>query len=614
MNTPFVDVLAQEIPPEKQEKFFVKPPHIDRLISPKSAIIIGERGCGKTTVLKYLEECFNKPEKEFEYIGIYHRFETARYKALVNPDFSENQNIRVFSQAISSILMKQLCTTLCEIKRNRSDVITNEKEICSRICHLVEADNTDSITTFDKLGDLFEYFRSKTAINSLNDNWVCYFDYSTLLATFCMELRKQKGFNNTCFCVLFDELENLSISQQKVINSFIKGATYYLTYKVCMRPDGFLTSNTLAQTEDIREIDDYEEINYVNDIIGKENEVTQHLKEICANRIKYFYEQENVKYTTSDLDIEEYLQIVTNKEEVESWERVSEYKDNLLNELMVIYPNRRNELSKIDDVIKLRLIKVLYDKEKNEQEIFANLIDETDVYKNWMHNYKVNIMYLIASECEQEKKYCGFKAFIKLANSNTRRILEILHYAFGDYNNDRKPYKSINIEKQTYAVNKLSKSYFDQINKIPYTGNKVKNLAFSLGSLFARNMKDGRIRKFEVNSFAIVSTHTLSDEQRKELDMVLHDSIVWGVLLPFQANKIKNRGEMVLDGRDLVLHPLLSPYFKFSYRKRQKTELMDYVVYAMFGRMTNREIGSVSNEINTKYVQGTLWGCEDGII
>ena len=73
-------------------------------------------------------------------------------------------------------------------------------------------------------------------------------------------------------------------------------------------------------------------------------------------------------------------------------------------------------------------------------------------------------MYLIASECEQEKKYCGFKAFIKLANSNTRRILEILHYAFGDYNNDRKPYKSINIEKQTYAVNKLSKSYFDQIN------------------------------------------------------------------------------------------------------------------------------------------------------
>ena len=614
MNTPFVDVLAQEIPPEKQEKLFVKPPHIDRLISPKSAIVIGERGCGKTTVLKYLEEYFNKSEKEFEYIGIYHRFETARCRALVNPDFSENQNIRAFSQAINSVLIKQLCTTLCEIKRNRSNMITNEKEICSSICRLVKADNTDGITTFEKLGDLFEYFRSTTMINSQNDRWVCYFDYSTMLSTFCMELRKQKEFCNTCFCVLFDEFENLSISQQKVINSFIKGATYYLTYKVCMRPEGFLTTNTLAQTEDIRKIDDYEEIYYVNDIIGKENEVAQHLKEICFNRLKYFYEQENIEYTISDLDVENYLQIVTNEEEVENWDRVSEYKDNLRYELMAIYPNRKNELNKIDDVIKLRLLKVLYEKEKNEQEIFDNSINETEVYKNWMHNYKVNIMYLIASECEQEKKYCGFKVFIKLANSNTRRILEILHYVFGDHNNGKKTYKSISVEKQTYAVNKLSKSYFDQISKIPYTGNKVKKLAFSLGSLFAKNMKDGRIKKFEVNSFAVVSTHTLSSDEEKELDMVLHDSIVWGVLLPFQANKIKNRGEMVLDGRDLVLHPLLSPYFKFSYRKRQKTELMDYVVYAMLGNMTNREIGSVSSSINTKYVQGTLWGSEDGII
>lgn len=83
MNTPFIDFKATEISPEKQERYFVEPNHIQKLISPKASLIIGERGSGKTTILRHLEKEFNHSEK-YDYLGIYYRFETAHTKALSN--------------------------------------------------------------------------------------------------------------------------------------------------------------------------------------------------------------------------------------------------------------------------------------------------------------------------------------------------------------------------------------------------------------------------------------------------------------------------------------------------------------------------------------------------
>lgn len=607
MNTPFIDFKATEISPEKQKCYFVQPRYIDRVISPKASMIIGERGSGKTTLLRHLEKTFNHSEN-LEYIGIYYRFETAHVKALSNPEMSVDKNISAFSQSIAAILGKLLCQILEEIKNSKEIKYEREEEICKKLIQDIELPITENVASYGKLAEIYERIRKKILINLQNGKNICYFEYTSFINNFCEELQKESFFSETCFCVLLDEYENLTFSQQRVVNSYIKNSSYYLTYKVCMRPDGFLTKETVADKEPLMFGHDYEEFDYVDDIVGSEKDVKQHLRKICANRLAYFYRQKKIKFDKKDLDIDVYLDIVKEEADIESWERIDEYKEQLKGELRKRYPEK---VEKIDafNVIDLKLISILYQKKYSEEDIFENICSFTEKYKNWIHNYKQNIIFQITSECEQSRKYCGFDTIIKLSNSNTRTVLEIMHYAFGELNSVGSIYKKISVKRQTDAVNRVAESSFEQIDYIPFNGYKAKNLANALGNLFAEFMKDSRAKKFEVNSFSIIVSQ-LDKEQTKEMKAILRDAVVWGVLIPSKANKIKNKGDIVLDGRDYMLHPIFAPYFKISYRKRQKCELKDIDIYSMFYPKSRKELRkalkNISNQLNEEYYQEEL--------
>ncbi len=606
MNTPFIDFKAQEITAEKQKKYFVKPRHIGKLISPKASLIFGERGSGKTTILRYLEAYFNTSSSH-DYIGLYYRFETAHVKALTNPELTEDKNLMAFSQALAAIIGKLLCKVLLALKKEQDVKYQYEVEICSELIKCIDLDSRNEFADYLYLQQLLEEIRRKTLINLQNGFVKCYLDYTTFIAVFCELLKKEDIFSNTCFCVLFDEYENLTTLEQSVVNSYIKSSMYFLTYKVCMRPDGFLTKNTVGGKEQLIVGHDYEEFDYVDDIIGTESDLKKHLREVCKNRLRYFYEKYNINYNNNNLDIDDYLDFIGVKDEIEHWERITDYKDKLFKEITNILPDYPNKFKDIKAVIDLKLILLLYNKHYDIKEILNNINERTQKYKNWLHNYEYNVIYQIISECEQARSYCGFDVFVKLAHGNARMVLEILHYAFGDYDEEScTVYKKISVNKQTYAVTKVSALAFNEIDYIPVNGYKVKYLVNALGNLFAQCLLDGRAKKFEANSFSIKSTNTFTDEQISELKDVLHDATVWGVLIKSQANKIKNRGDIVFAGIDYILHPIFSPYFKISYRKRQKCELEDVEVFSMLRPKPRSEIDYISKTINSNYVQQKL--------
>lgn len=597
MNTPFVDFKATEITPEKQKCFFVEPKFIKSVISPKASVIIGERGSGKTTLLRQLEKAFNHSQ-DLEYLGIYYRFETAYVKALNNPEMTVDQNISAFSQSLAAILGKLLCQTLEGIKTSKDIRYEREEEICKKLTMDIELPIAEKVSSYGQLAEIYERIRKKILINLQNGENICYFDYTSFINDFCQELRKENLFSQSCFCVLLDEYENLTFSQQRVVNSFIKNSSYYLTYKVCMRPDGFLTKDTVADKEQLMFGHDYEEFDYVKDIVGSEKDVKKHLRRICANRLDYFYCQHKIKYEKKDLDIDSYLDIVKDEADIESWERIEEYKEQLRVGLRKQYPDK---VEIIDDlnIVDLKLICILNQKKYSEEDIFENICSLTEKYKNWIHNYKKNIIFQITSECEQNRKYCGFDTIIKLSNSNTRTVLEIMHYAFGELNDAEKVYKKVSVKRQTDAVNRVAESSFEQIDYIPFNGYKAKNLVNALGNLFAGFIKDPRVKKFEVNSFSITISK-MKDEETNELKAILRDAVVWGVLIPSKANKIKNKGDIVLDGRDYMLHPIFAPYFKISYRKRQKCELRDVDIYSMLYPKSRKELNKELSNISDK--------------
>lgn len=605
MNTPFVDFKAPEIEPEKQKYFFVEPDYLNKIISPKASLIFGERGSGKTTILKHLEKAFNK-SRDLKYVGVYYRFETAYVKALNNPEMTVEQNICAFSQSIAAIMGKLICQTLENIKTSRKIEYDLEKEICFRTMETINVDTKQTIDTFEKLANVLEIIRKKTLINLQNGLSICYMEYTNFLSELCTELKKESIFSKTCFCVLFDEYENLTCSQQRVVNSYIKGSTYFLTFKVCMRPQGFMTKETVAEREQLISGHDYEEFDYVKDIVGSDKEIRAHFRKICSNRLKYFYSKQKVEYQDEDLEIDRYLQIIKDEDDIESWERIDEYKEAIRQKLLQLFPEQKKQIYKVNTAIDLKLIMLLCEKKYSGKEIFSNLEKKTEKYNNWIHNYRQNIIFQIVSECEQTRKYCGFDTFAKLSNGNTRRMLEILHYAFGDYEQKGMIYDKISVKRQTDAVNKVSEAFFDQIDYIPVNGYKAKYLTNALGSLFANCILDKRAKKFEANSFSILTTTMLDAKMVDELKAVLRDCVIWGVLIPSKANKVKKSGDIVFDGKDYMLHPIFAPYFKISYRKRQKCELKDIDVYAMLKPNSRSEIKNIAKELNNDYVQQEL--------
>ena len=76
MDTPFSEYKATELTQVRLYDYFVEPRYISKMYSNDVVFIIGQRGTGKTTLLKYLCETYNTGNNgAYERLGIYYRFD-----------------------------------------------------------------------------------------------------------------------------------------------------------------------------------------------------------------------------------------------------------------------------------------------------------------------------------------------------------------------------------------------------------------------------------------------------------------------------------------------------------------------------------------------------------
>lgn len=614
MKTPFRDFKATEIPPDLQEKYFVKPQHIDLLISDKSTFIYGERGSGKTTALRYLEKYFNL-EKSSEYVGVYFRFESSYMKSLFNQDISMDDNIEGFSQILSLILCKQLCLNLLEIQKLNPISKKDEISICDSVLELFIEDSLESPRDLEGLRRFLDKIRIRLMRDLRKGDVNFYFSYPELLKKFAMALREISYFQNTCICILFDEYENLTFTQQKVINSLVKDSSYYLTYKICLRPDGFHTRETLAEHEQLIETHDFIHYDYVKKIIGDFSEVKALILDMCKSRLKYFYDTEKIEINDDDLDIENYLEVKSAEEEIEELGDAAELRTEIIQEISFLEnPYVENRAKKIDNIIDLVLFNALLKKNTglSANQIVDEFLSKGEKYKNWMHNYKTNVVYMILDFYEKNKLLCGIDKIIRISHNNARQILRILHNAFGESEQtvEGRTYGKISAERQTESIKAVSDNYFEEIRFIPINGPYISNLVNAAGRLFRSCLLDESMKKFEVNHFSIKASNQLTEENRSLIEQIFRDAVMWGILISERSNKERNPGDMAYSNKDYILNPLLSPYFSISYRKKQKCELLDMQVIDMFQPIPDRTLSKMRQDIINNisyYKQLNLW-------
>lgn len=607
MKGPFFDYKIQEESDSVQRNCFVEPMHLDKLLDNyHTSFIFGERGSGKTTILKYLERKMNE-EMSQRWVAFYYRFETATMKSMYNARLDEEDNIANFQQAMCAIFIKQLCAKL--IGRKKEYTWSEEKNICKNVSGLVVFPESYEIETFEELYNLVEKIRIKTLFNIRSRKTEMYIDYTNALETFVTAIREKVELGDIRLCILLDEYENLLPIQQRVINSMVKDASNTVCYKICLRPEGFWTRQTVAEREYLKENDDYISIHYVRDIMGNDVEIQNLVRGICYNRLELYLKGMSFPYTEKFLNIDNYLETLTIKNELKKISKVEEYQKQLIAEIQrkitLTDAESVKQLEQISDILDLQIFSIMLEKGRSFNEIYESIVNRSPVYLNWLHNYQMNAAYIIFEECGEKKRYSGLDIIIRLAGCNMRTILLILSYIFEDYEFKAGEIKKISITKQDEAINKIAKMSFNQIEFIPVHGIEVKNLTNALGNLFKEYIKDKQAKKFETNNFTIRVSGSLQDEEYCRIKDVLQDAVMWGILLETDSNKVKNSIDYTYENKDYILHPIYAIYFGISYRTKQKTYLDDVDVKLMLEPLTNKEIRRIAKIID-KEVPGQM--------
>lgn len=600
MKGPFFDYKIQEESDSVQRDCFVEPVHLDRLLDNyHTSFIFGERGSGKTTILKYLERKMNEELSE-TWVAFYYRFETATMKSMYNARLDEDDNISNFQQVMCAIFIKQLCEKL--IARKKEHEWSEEKSICTKVSGLVMLSGAEEIVTFEELYNLAEKIRMKTLFNIRSKHTEMYVDYTNALDTFVTAVREKAELGDVRLCILLDEYENLLPIQQRVINSLVKDASNTVCYKICLRPEGFWTRQTVADREYLKENDDYLSIHYVSDIMGNDVEIQELVRKICYNRLDLYFKGLDFSCTEEYLNIDNYLETLTFKDELKKLSKVDQYRKQLIAEMQRKFTLTDAEhvkrLEQLSDILDLQIFSIMLEKGRSFDEIYTSIVNRSPTYLNWLHNYQMNAAYIIFEECGEKKRYSGLDIIIRLAGSNMRTILLILSYIFEDYEFKTGEIEKISIKKQDEAINKIAKMSFNQIEFIPVHGIEVKNLTNALGNLFREYIKDRQAKKFETNNFTIRVSGSLKDEEFRRIKDVLQDAVMWGILLETDSNKVKNSIDYTYENKDYILHPIYAIYFGISYRTKQKTYLKDVEVKAMLEPLTNAEIRKIARVID----------------
>lgn len=600
MMGPFKDFNAKEIPSEKREAFFVSPKYIQRLYSGTS-FIVGERGSGKTTILRYLESLFNK-DPSFHMVAVYYRFETAYMKSLYNKRMSEDENIINFSQSICAILCKLICQKLVSLKKTIQ--FKREKEICYNMVQLIPTISIEELS-FQALHDLFEKIRMSTLFNLMNTEQKLLFDFHGILERFAEELRSEEELSNIQICILLDEYENLALFQQKVINSMVKSSSEFVSYRICLRPEGFWTKDTVVEHEHLRDTDDYTMIDYVHEIMGNEVEIQEMLRSVCHSRLQFYFDKNEIQYIDGDLEIDNYLELQTKEAELQNLDGLPAYREQLKTSICQKSGINRRDLDLFSDILDLQLVDILMEKKYSIERIFMEYQTKSKVFNHWKHNYRANALYIVLDECGAEKTYCGFDIILRLANYNLRIVLTILNKCFEGYDFCAGEHKSIDALIQHRAIKDIAYREFDQIGYIPIYGFEVKNLTIALGRIFRKCILDRRARKFEANHFSITTTGLNNPEAYRHLTDVIKSAVIWGVLIQERVTKSKNQ-EFVFNDKDYILHPIYSVRFQYSYRKKQKINIKDADIIKMFEYTPHVDVRKdfIPGQISISDVQG----------
>jgi len=583
---------------------YTSPVYFPELTTNRSCLLVGGRGSGKTTALRALSwegqhRLSQTLPGSWEYYGVYYRADTNRVTAFQGPELSENKWIELFAHYFNLILTERLLAFVAWFENQTGSQVILPPRACEDIAislNLTEAQTVHDLTAQIKSARL----RFEAYINNVADERPPLLSLQGApVALLVEELSAYPAFKDKLFFFIIDEYENFLDQQQRVVNTLLKHATSAYSFKIGVRELGFRQRTTLNAHEQLRSPADYVRIDIGTKLEGV---FTEFAVKICDDRISRL----NLPTSQRNLTSVRELFPPLNEDDEAAMLGITRQADSIRDQLDAVAPDM--DLGPFDQLPALyRYLIGFWSRSQGIplDDAYNDFIVNRTEWDTRYGNYKHALLYTLKRRRRGiHKYYAGWDTFAQVAGTNIRFYLQLVEQSLlQHFNSGGTLARPVHSMTQTLAAQSVARANLSELEGLSVFGMYLSRLVLGLGRVFQVMAEQLEGHAPEVNQFHLVDDTFDSRRRRRltpgdfplEVDTLLTEAVMHLALQRFPGTKPTQAGDT--EEYDYMLHPVFSPLFAISYRRKRKAALgkLQLLGLVRSPRITIREILAGSN-------------------
>lgn len=576
---------------------YTSPIYFPELTTGRSCVLVGGRGSGKTTALRALSwegqrHLTGRPPNEWDYYGVYYRADTNRVTAFRGPEMDEDGWNAHFAHYINLLLTERLLAfVLWYEAQTSSDVLSD-----STCRNLAISLNLDPAPLKAEMRGAIQSsrLRFEAYINNVVDERPPPLSLQGAPVTFLVEeLAVHGAFRGKPFFFIIDEYENFLNQQQQVVNTLLKHASSEYAFKIGVRELGFRQRSTLNVHEQLRSPADYVLIDIGQKLEGVFGEFAA---QVCDDRISRLTGPAAMGALPSVRDLFPPL----SEDDEAVLLGVERQAAAVRDQLEAAGPEL--DLGPFDALPPLYQYLIgFWSRAENEllDETYSDFLAHASEWDTRYGNYKHALLYTLKRRRRGiHKHYAGWDTFAQVAGNNIRFYLQLVEQSLLLHLKEGKTLASpVRPETQTNGAQFVARTNLSELEGLSVFGMYLSRLVLGLGRVFQVMAEQLEGHTPEVNQFYLVDD-TRNEKRRRragtdvpmEVQTLLTEAVMHLALERLPGTKPMQSGDT--EEYDYMLHPVFSPLFAISYRKKRKLALGQLQLLALVRapRSTIREV------------------------
>ena len=595
---------------------FVVPLYFERLALDevrKPLVFEGGRGCGKTTLLRYLSHATQFSERRKltpadmpSQIGLYLRADTQYLRTFRGDVLSDDGWQKAFEHELCLTIATEIFRALGALNTG----VQRQKDfpgIATLDLSVWRDFDPEATPTFAGVAARLRSLKNQFAMwfNSPEDMpKPVFLPMKRVLDELISSIQAQLRFlANVVFFVFIDEYENLLEYQMRVINTRLKHSEAPLIFHVATKRNGMATRRTVG-SEPLQERDDFrifdvEEQSAVDyQLFAAElfcfrlrkkgiaigppeigEDLLCSVTALAKRRTDETYRKETIEAARQALPGLSYLEAAAYVLDDKTLRgRLRDQLSAALRETDTSLDAEQfiRDEAPIESICAPALIyqgkapKVVLGELDLAVQGKASKFKSSD----WSHHYFAGCMFHLFLPLQRPcVLYAGFDAFLKLSRNNARHFLELCHLSMLDAVFDNDCVQPIEIEAQAYAARAASSLFVKETQGSGDFGNRLFLVVNTLGQIFRLSQARPSQSEAERTHFSVGRGVVDADSTE-----ILAECVKWSVLFVAPETKVK---DVRLESNEYIFNPIYAPYFGISTSKGRRLELKPETVKSL---------------------------------